>query len=174
MSTVFEGNNLSVRTEERVVRDQVQRFEVVVRPEVALCIPMSKDGKIILIRQYRAGAGRDVLEFPAGRLESSETPESAAERELLEEAGFKTQKMQRIGTVLTAPHFSNEIVHVLLAWGSVTQRPHPTPREEISDVLTVTHQDLEGLIGSGELADAKSLAAYALVLASGISLTASL
>jgi ADP-ribose pyrophosphatase len=172
MPTVFEGEHFSVRSEERVVRDQAQRFEVVIRREVALCVPVLQNGGIVLTRQYRAGAGSLVLEFPAGRLEPNETPESAAERELLEEAGFSVQKLQRIGTVLTAPHFSNELVHVLLAWGSITEKPHPTPHEEIGEVLTVTRQDLNSLIASGSLRDAKSMAAYSLVLAREISLTA--
>jgi len=170
MSTVYKGESLSVRVEERLTRLQTQRYEVVVRPEVSLCIPITREGRVVVIRQYRAGIDEVVLEFPAGRLELNEAAEIAAERELKEEAGFHTDRLEKIGSILTAPHFSNEKVHVFLAWGMIAESPSPTPREDIAEVMMLDTPDLQRNIADGAFIDAKSLAAFAIVLASGRSL----
>ena len=88
MSTPFEGDSLSVRIVSRSIRSVLQNFEVVVRPQIALCIPVTDDGNLLLIRQYRVAVNNVILEFPAGRIEVGEDSERAATRELLEEIGF--------------------------------------------------------------------------------------
>ncbi len=170
MSTVYKGESLSVRVEERLTRSQTQRYEVVVRPEVSLCIPITREGRIVVIRQYRAATDEFVLEFPAGRLEVNEAAEMAAVRELKEETGFDAHRLEKIGKLLTAPHFSNEKVHLFLAWGTITESPSPTPREDIAEVMLLDAQALQRKIVDGALVDAKSLAAFAIALASGRSL----
>jgi ADP-ribose pyrophosphatase len=68
MKRVFEGDNFSVGVLAREVRSVWQDFEVVLRPDIALCVPITPEGRIVLIRQYRVSVDEVIIEFPAGRL----------------------------------------------------------------------------------------------------------
>lgn len=163
--TLFDGDNFRVRMVSRDVRAERQEFEVVVRPLIALCVPLSSDGQIILVRQYRAAIDGASLEFPAGRVAADEDSQSAGRRELLEEIGFVADYLERIGSILTAPHFSNERVDVFAATGHIVQQPTPTAKEDALEVVVVPQSALYKLIREGRLSDAKSVAAISLAVA---------
>ena len=162
MSLAFEGDNFSVRIVSRQVRSVWQDFEFVVRPEVALCIPMNSQGQMLLIRQYRVAVDDVIMEFPAGRVSPGEDPENAARREVLEEIGFRTQSIERLGSFLTAPHFSDELVSVFFAKGDVISPPTPTPKEDLRQIVEVLPSAIDQLIADGRILDSKSIAAHTL------------
>lgn len=163
----FEGRNFRVRIVSRKVRSATQEFEVVERRAVALCIPFSADGRVVLLRQYRAAVDGMSLEFPAGGIRHGEDPESAMRRELIEETGFVVSSITLLGSFLTAPHFSNEHVTVFAATGQIAALPTPTPEEDVSEVMEILPAGVKQLINDGDLADSKSLAAYMLACAHG-------
>ena len=74
MSLAFKGDNFSVGIVSRQVRSVWQDFEVVIRPEIVLCIPIDSSGQILLVGQVRAAVNRVVLEFPAGRVSPAKGP----------------------------------------------------------------------------------------------------
>jgi ADP-ribose pyrophosphatase len=161
-NVVFEGENFSVRILSREVRSVQQQFEVAVRPRVALCIPMTLDGQLILIRQFRPAMNRVTLEFPAGRVKQDEDPEHAARREILEEIGFRADSIRQLGSLLSAPHFSDEVVDVFIAIGGIASTPTPTPKEDLRDVIIIPPTAIDQSIAEGRLIDSKSIAAHAL------------
>lgn len=167
MELAFDGDSFGVRIGWREVRSVRQSFEMVVRPRVALCIPVAPDGGVLLVRQHRAPIDAVTLEFPAGRQEEGECAEGTARRELLEEAGFSANVLVELGLLLTAPHFSNELVTVYLAKGQVVSPPSPTSGEDLRDVVTMKPSSIRQLIASGMLLDAKTIAAFALALSCG-------
>ena len=61
-------------------------------PGAALAVPITKDNKVIILRQYRFAVSRYLLEFPAGTLEIDETPINSIKREIQEETGFSAEK----------------------------------------------------------------------------------
>jgi ADP-ribose pyrophosphatase len=156
--TVYQSGQLDVRAAEALVRGQLQRLEWVGRPAVVLAIPYTRDGRLVLVRQYRSATDGYTLEFPAGKIHPDEGPHQALERELREEAGYRIDTASHVGNLLTAPHFSDEAIHVYRTSGEIVSRPQPTPQEQLT-VELVPPTDIEGLIYSGELTDAKSLAA---------------
>lgn len=162
MNFAFEGENFSVRILSREVRSTHQKYEVAVRPQVVLCIPVTEDGRVILIRQYRIAIDNVILEFPAGRVNEGEDVEDAVRRELLEEAGFIVDRIERIGSFFTAPHFSDETVSVFVAKGNVVAAPTPTPKEDLRQVIRILPTEINKLIADGQLLDSKSMSAYAL------------
>jgi ADP-ribose pyrophosphatase len=166
MDLVFDCEAFSVRRVSREVRSVRQDYEIVVRPQVALSIPITSDGHLVLVRQFRAGADGFILEFPAGRLTQNEDPEHAARRELLEETGFRVDTMHRIGTLLTAPHFSDESIVVFVAAGEIAADPTPTPKEDLR-VIELPPPGVAELIANGHIIDCKTIAAHALARSGG-------
>jgi len=156
----FDGENFRVRIVSRAVREVQQNFEIVQRPLIALCIPYTRDGQVLLLSQYRAAIDDTSLEFPAGRVTSTEDSRSAVRRELLEEIGFVTDSIEHVGSLQTAPHFSDERVDVFVAKGHVTQPPTPTAKEDAIKVVIVPKRVIYDLIRDGRLVDAKSIAAF--------------
>jgi ADP-ribose pyrophosphatase len=155
---VYQSEQLDVRTTEALVRGQLQHLEWVGRPTVVLAIPYTLDGRLVLVRQYRSATDGYTLELPAGKIDANEDPHQALLRELREEAGYRLDTASHLGTLLTAPHFSDETIHVYLTRGEIVSQPQPTPQEQLTAEL-VPPTDIDRLISSGELVDAKSLAA---------------
>lgn len=164
-NVVFEVPNFQVIAEERDVRGARQRLNRVARPPVALMIPFVGDEEVVLIRSLRAGFSEKIVEFPAGRVEEAEVVAAAAVRELLEEVGFVTDRIVQVGELLTAPHFSDEKISVFACRGVITVAQELTETEEIQ-VFTVNRNQVSEMILSGVLRDAKSIAAWSLLLAS--------
>lgn len=77
-------------------------------------IPLDKDLNLVLIQQYRLAARKLLIEIPAGKIESGETPVNAAIRELNEETGFKGTLEPLINWYL-APGYSTEKMHIFIA-----------------------------------------------------------
>ncbi len=131
-------------------------------PNAALAVPITNEKKVILLRQYRFAVSRYLLEFPAGTLEIDETPLKSIKREIQEEAGYKAEKWDELGTLVNAPGYSNEVIHLFLA------RDLTKLAEEVSgdldediEVLIMDTWKLDNLIASGdEMLDAKSITAW--------------
>jgi len=163
--TVYDGRAFSVRRDQvRLPGGQVSDLDIVVHAGAVTLVPIDDEGNLWMIRQYRHSAGRILLELPAGTLEPGEEPEACAERECREEIGMAPARLERIGECFLAPGYSTEYMYFFLATGL---RPSPLAGdsdEEIS-VERVTTVQLTDLVGSGDLRDAKSLAALYLARA---------
>ncbi|MEO0565325.1 MAG: NUDIX hydrolase [Chloroflexota bacterium] len=91
--------------------------EMIDHPGAVAIVALDTEDNILLIRQFRLGAGQVMIELPAGTLEPGEsnTLEDAAIRELREETGFRPQKIERVGGWYVAPGYSTEYIHLFLA-----------------------------------------------------------
>jgi ADP-ribose pyrophosphatase len=138
----------------------VSRFGFVAHPESVTIVVL--DGvDLVLVRQSRPGAPEATLELPAGAVETGETPEQAAVRELAEECGLAASTWRRIGGFWVVPSYSTEFTHVFEASGlSSAERGVPDEDEDIA----VERRPAEGSLGM--LSDAGSIAALALWQAS--------
>lgn len=135
-------------------------LEIVRHPGASAVVPFLDDPKspgarILLIRQYRYAANSFLLEIPAGRLENGETPEACAARELEEEAGRRAGKLEKVFDLYTTPGFTDEKIHLFIAWnleaGTIAREP-----DEFIEELPVKLSDAVRMIGSGEIVDAKT------------------
>lgn len=130
-------------------------------PGGALAVPVTAEGKLVLVRQYRFAANGRILEFPAGTLETDEPPEMTIRREIEEETGYRAQKWRSLGQFLLAPGYSDEIIYAFLA-EDLELLEIPPAQDEDEDIETVlmTPQELEAAIWAGEPIDAKSISSY--------------
>ena len=79
-------------------------------------VPLLDDGRVVLVRQYRAACDRHLLEIPAGKRDvAGEPPEQAARRELAEEVGYRAGRAAGLARFYNSAGFSDEFSHVFLA-----------------------------------------------------------
>jgi ADP-ribose pyrophosphatase len=125
-------------------------------PESVTIVPVDGE-EIVLVSQTRRGAGKRILELPAGTMEPGESPAEAARRELAEECGLAAAAWRELGSFWAAPAYSTEFVHVFEAAElSVVPSLHLDEDEDI-EVERAAAGEAEALV-----ADAGSLAALAL------------
>jgi ADP-ribose pyrophosphatase len=151
----FEVNRL------RLPNNSEGEWECIRHPGGALVIPVTSEGKLLLVRQYRFAAQGRILEFPAGTLEYGEDPLETIQREIQEETGFRAHKWQKLGEFFLAPGYSSEIIYAFLAQ-DLEKLDEPPPQDEDEDMETVffTPEELEKAILEGEQVDAKSITSF--------------
>jgi len=156
--TVFEGRavSLSVKTVEKSPGVTVTR-EIVEHKDCIAAVVLDDNGDVIMVRQFRTPTGKDLLEIPAGVMEESESPDECVRRELQEEIGYLPQKINRLGGFYAAPGYCTEYINVFLATGLKESRLVAEDTDEI-EVVRVRVAKIMGMIDSGEICDAKSVA----------------
>ena len=125
-------------------------------------LPLTDDGRIILVRQYRYAAGQPMLEVPAGKIEQDgENPDVCAARELEEEAGVTSEDILPLGSVFTSPGFCNERIYLYLARHLQPSKQH-LDADEFVDLEYYTPKEMEQLIIDGGIIDSKTIACFAM------------
>lgn len=89
--------------------------EVILHNGGAVVVPVTDEGKIIFVKQYRYPFNEWMYELPAGKLEKGEDPFICATRELTEETGYTSNNISKLGRIYTSPGFCDEILHIYLA-----------------------------------------------------------
>lgn len=133
--------------------------EVVEHSDAVVIVPVDHAGNVLLVRQYRYPVGRDLLEAPAGGVEPGELPEQAAQRELQEEVGHVSGRLEYLGAFWSAPGFCTELMHAYLARDMSPSRLFPDEDEEIV-VERHSLDSVRQMIRDGRITDAKTIAAF--------------
>jgi ADP-ribose pyrophosphatase len=130
--------------------------EVVKHPGGVVAIPQLADGSLLLIRQFRYPLQKFIFEFPAGKLDSGQTPIDTMHRELEEETGYRASEMIHLSSFYTSPGFCDEIIHLFLASGLIPVGQRLEDGEHIV-VEKFTLDECLRMVESGEIADAKTI-----------------
>ena len=157
-SIVYEGPVFGIRRDEVIEPSGVRTTrEVVTHPGSVVVLPVLPDGQILLIQQYRHATRQYLWELVAGRMDPGETPQKAAARELIEETGFRAKRFRVFLDVFPTPGFLEERMFILLAEGLTAGKAEPEEDEKIIS-RAYNPKQLEEMIRSGKLRDAKSIA----------------
>lgn len=160
--TVYSGRIFRVEVVEMRLPDgKVRSFDLVQHSGAVALVPVDNEGRILFVRQYRLGAGRDLLELPAGTLEAGEDPDSCAAREIREETGLAAKKIQKLGAFFMAPGYSSEYLHIYLATGLYPDRL-TGDEDEFLELEAIPVEKVYEMVRAGQLEDGKSLAALLL------------
>ncbi len=136
-------------------------WECIRHPGGALAVPITADGNLIMVRQYRFAVMGRLLEFPAGTIEPNESPAETIRREIQEEIGYSAQTWLPIGNFPLAPGYSDEIIYAFLATDlDPIESPPDADADEDIEVVLLPPAQLEKSILSGEAVDAKTIASF--------------
>ncbi len=137
-------------------------FGLIRHPGASLAVPITQEGQVIILRQYRFAVQRRILEFPAGTLEEGENPIDSMKRELAEEAGYEAANWSSLGEMLPCPGYSDEIIHLFLARDlKPIEEPPIGDEDEDLEVIKISPNELDSCLASGDEAlDGKSLTAW--------------
>ncbi len=130
---------------------------VVVHPGAAVILPLTSDGGIVLIQQYRHATGEVLWELPAGTLEPDEEPIKTAHRELIEETGYRAGKLLPFVTFYATPGICTERMHAFMATDLTPGKPCREEGEDISVAVKGVDEVRQIMLG-GEIKDGKTLA----------------
>ena len=154
---LYQGEVFNLRRDKVIEPGGVQvERDVVVHPGSVVVLPILRDGRVLLIRQYRHSVGEFLWELVAGRKEQGETPVAAAKRELAEETGYTAKRYRKLMRVVPTPGFVTEWMWIFAAEELTLGAAQPEEDEKITPRVFTLPQAL-GMIRRGTLRDAKSI-----------------
>ncbi len=156
---IYHGRavNVHVDTVEKPGGNKTTR-EVVEHSDCVAVVVLDDRNNVLLERQFRYPVGKSLLEIPAGGIEPGEEPVDCVRRELQEEIGYLPGKIERLGGFYSIPGYGTEYLHCYLAADLVPSRLVAEDTESI-EIARVPQSEIPHLIASGEICDAKSIAA---------------
>jgi len=165
---VFEGRVFTIAIERITLpRGHELDVEVVRHRGSVVLLPLTDDGRLVLVRQYRHAIGRWVWELPAGSLEPGEAPETAAARECHEEIGLIPGKLERLTGLYPTPGYCDEEMVFFRATGLRIPGPLDAPvlQDEDEDIESRAFaiDELRRSVATGEIVDMKTVAGLTLL-----------
>lgn len=156
---LFNGRVISVQIDEvELPNGKKSTRELVKHPGAVAIIPITQEGKIVMVKQFRKPLEKEIIEIPAGKLEEGELPEITARRELEEETGYTSDKLEYIQSFYTSPGFADEILYLY-----VTDELRPLKEkvdldeDEFVELIEVTLEEAEQFIKEEKIHDAKTV-----------------
>lgn len=140
----YESGNESIR-------------EIAVHNGGAVVVAVTPENKIILVEQFRYPFETRLLELPAGKLDPGEDPKICAGRELTEETGYTAGKISKLGSICTTPGFCTEVLHIYLAEDLTPGNHNREEGEQGMEMMELTVDEIESMISSGKITDAKTI-----------------
>ena len=165
---VFEGRIFSVQIETLTLpKGHELKAEIVRHPGSVVLIPVTDEGTIILVRQYRPPLGRWAWELPAGSLKPGEDVEQAARRECHEEIGLVPGRLDKLGAFYPTPGYCDEEMTFFRATDLRQARDgddaaQPDEDEDI-ETRAFSVDELRSMIRSGDIIDLKTVGGLSLM-----------
>ncbi len=160
--TIYEGRLVRLyRLTVRLPNGETSVREIVRHPGAVAMVPLTPDGAIILVRQFRLASGQIMLEIPAGTLQPGEDPARAAQRELQEEIGFRPGRLTPLGGEFTAPGYTSEFIHLFLA-EDLEPAPLAVDDDEFLETVVLPLDEALRRVETGAIQDGKTIAALLL------------
>jgi len=154
---VYEGKLINLRKDKNKIGDRIFSREVVEHPGAVAIVPLLNDKTILMIKQYRHPAGEFLFEIPAGTLEKNESAEKCAYRELIEETGYRAEKLKKLTSCYLTPGYSDEFIQIFLA-SDLKKTRQKLEDDEFIEVLFLSIKEVKEKIKNGSIKDAKTIA----------------
>jgi len=155
---VYEGRAVKLRIDTvRTPGGRETTREIVEHGDCVAVIAIDADDNVLLVSQFRKPVEKELLEIPAGGIEPGEDPVECVRRELREETGYLPRKVERLGGFYSTPGYCTEYLYLYLA---ADLTPDPLQAEDTENIrlVRVPLSQITGLITSGSICDAKSIA----------------
>lgn len=159
---IYRGNLVNLRTGQVRLDDGNTAFREVVEHAGGVGVVPCLGDAVALIRQYRVAIDRELLEIPAGKLETGDTPEQRAAAELAEETGYTAGRLVPIGGIYPSCGFLTEKIHLFLAF-ELTAGEQQLEADERIEVVHLRLDQARQMLHANQFEDAKTVAGlYAL------------
>ncbi len=161
---IYEGRAVKLRVDTvRMPGGRETSREIVEHSDCVAIIAVDADDNVLLVNQFRKPVEKELLEIPAGGIEPGEDAVATVRRELREETGYLPQKVERLGGFYSTPGYCTEYLHLYLASDLVPSSLNAEDTEGIK-LVRVPISQIPGLITSGSICDAKSIAGLLIFL----------
>ena len=155
----YQGNILKIYEDTVLANGHEAHWDYIHHDGAAAVLPVTSEGKILMVRQYRNALNRYTLEIPAGKLDAPDEPKiECAYRELEEETGFRTEKLEYLMSINTTVAFCDEAIDIFVAHNLIPSHQH-LDEDEFIDLKEYTLDELKEKIFSGEIEDSKTVSA---------------
>ena len=134
----------------------VRAIERVRHGGASVIIPVTDDGKVVMLMQYRPAVDAWLYELPAGTINKGEKPRECAARELGEETGFVAREVKELFSSYSSPGWSTEMHYFFLARGLRQGKQH-LDEDEMLEVKEFAPEELREMIGDGRIVDGKTV-----------------
>lgn len=151
----YAGPIFSVETHAVRLEDGSEANRDVILHSGGVAVVAAVDGELLLVRQFRAGVQRVLLELPAGRLEPGEDPARCGLRELAEETGYAAQRLLPLGLCIPTPAYCAEVIHLYEAQELLPARQRLDPGEFLTVCRVPIAKAVEMALDGG-ICDAKT------------------
>lgn len=156
---IFDGKVVRLRIDTVELPDgKIQTREVLSHPGGVGVIALDEDNNVLMVRQFRPGAKRVMLEIPAGKLEYGENPEECGKRELSEETGFCAGEFTHLAKFYVTPAYCEEIINIYFARNLKTGKQHLDDGEFLN-VERIAFDKLYDMVINNEITDGKTIIA---------------
>ena len=153
---IFDGKIITVKKYSAELENgEVVNRELVVHPGGVCVVPVTDEGEILMVQQFRYPFQEVLTELPAGKLEFGEDHREAGLRELREETGMVCEKFEYLGVCYPSVAYLTEKIHMYLATG-LSYTSQSLDEDEFLDVIKVKLEDAVQMVMDGKLPDAKT------------------
>lgn len=155
---IYEGKVFDIKVDEiEYDSGNSANREVVIHPGGAVVVPVTKENKIVMVAQYRYPMNKNLLELPAGKLDKGEDPLTCAARELEEETGYRSNKVEKLGSIYTTPGYSSEELHIYAAV-ELEKGSHNREEGELGmEIFEYSIKEIEKMIAENRIVDGKTI-----------------
>lgn len=155
---IFKGKVVTLKVDDVLLPNGKQaKREIINHPGAVAIIPVTKEGKIVMVEQYRKALERSIVEIPAGKIEPGEDLSNCARRELEEETGFGAGELTYIQSFATSPGFADEIIHLFVAKDLYNiENKRELDEDEFVSLIEVTVEEAEQMVKNQQIYDAKT------------------
>ncbi len=155
----FDGYVIKVFLDTVELEDGSVATRDIVRHKGAACVaPVTDDGELIFVRQFRYALGKELLELPAGKLDTAdEDPYLCAIRELKEETGYTADEIKFMGDFISSAGFCDENIRLYMARG-LHKGEAKLDEGEFLDVIKIPLSKAREMVMNGEITDGKTQA----------------
>ncbi|HHY03701.1 MAG TPA: NUDIX hydrolase [Thermoanaerobacterales bacterium] len=154
---IFTGKILSLRVDEvKLPNGNISKREIVEHPGAVAIVAINENMEVLMVKQYRKPTESTLLEIPAGKLEKGETADICAQRELMEEVGFRALDMKFLAKFYTTPGFSNELLYLFLGQ-KLEKKSKKADDDENIQVEKIPFLEAVKMAYDGKFLDAKTI-----------------
>ncbi|MCR4633015.1 MAG: NUDIX hydrolase [Erysipelotrichaceae bacterium] len=164
---IYEGKVIHVVKDQVALDDGSLAYREVVLHNGGACIALKKDGLYYMVCQYRYSLGKEMLEFPAGKIEKGEDPDETILREAVEETGYSVRNIRKMGSIIPTCGYCSERIHLYYGEADEKLGQHFDPDERI-DLKRFSFSQIKEMIRDGRIDDAKTIALMFYLQAEGI------